>query len=138
MRRLANRNQRRWLDLIALVFLLMHLAGCSSWQTVSVEQGMRNSPPPGVDFGTLIHVKTFDRQSDKFRVTEITDEGLGGSTGFYRYEDMASLKVDRSVQNEGQTWAVILSIIGVAALVALIANADSVAVCSPPCETPDP
>ena len=129
---------RRWLDLAALLLLLLHLSGCSSWQTVSVEQGMRHSPPPGVDYGTLVHVKTFDRKSDKFRVTEITDEGLGGNSGFYRYENMASLKVDRSVQNEGQTLGVIIGILGVAALVALIANADSVAICSPPCENPDP
>ena len=122
-----------------LALLVFNLAGCSSWYTVSVESGMQYSPPPGIDYGSLVEVKTLDKRTVKFRVTDITDEGLGGNQGFFHYEDMQSLKVDKSVQKEGNTAAYILTALGVIALIALVANADSVAVCSPsPCPTPDP
>ena len=113
-----------------LALLVFNLAGCSSWYTVSVESGMQYSPPPGIDYGSLVEVKTLDKRTVKFRVTDITDEGLGGNQGFFHYEDM---------QKEGNTAAYILTALGVIALIALVANADSVAVCSPsPCPTPDP
>ncbi len=117
-----------------LALLVFNLAGCSSMRTVSIESGMQFSPPPGIVYGSLVEVKTLDKRTAKFRVTEITDDGLGGKQGFYRYEDMQSLRVDQSVKNEGKTAGYILGALGIIALIALIANADSVAVCSPsPC-----
>jgi len=119
-----------------LCVLLFNLAACSSMQTVNVENAMQSTSPRGIDYGSLVEVKTLDRQSAKFRVVDITEEGLGGSKGFYRYEDMKSLRVEnKTSNNKDTTLAWILGILGVAALVALVANADSVAVCAPaPCE----
>lgn len=121
-----------------LALLLFNLSACSTYQAVSVEKGMRHSPPPGIEVGSLVKVTTLDRKTDSFRVMEITDEGLGGNTGFYRYENMKTLKVDRPEQNKGEWVAWFWGIVGVAALVALIGSADSVRVCSPPCESPQP
>jgi hypothetical protein len=120
-----------------LALLVFNLAACSSMQPVSVEDAMRHSPPRGVDYGSMVEIKTLDKRSAKFRVTDINADGLGGSSGFYRYEDMASLKVENAQYKKdkhGNTAAYILGALGVAALIALIANADSVSVCSqPPC-----
>ena len=61
----------------------------------------------------------------------MTPEGLGGSPGFYRYEEMKSLRVENpNANNSDRTLAIVLGLLGVAALVALIANADSVSICS--------
>lgn len=121
-----------------LSLLLLNLAACSSMQPVSVENAMQNTKPRGVDYGSLVEVKTLDRRTIKFRVTDITQEGLGGNKGFYRYEDMKSLRVENpSSNNKDNTLAWILGVLGVAALIALVANADSVRVCSPsPCPQP--
>ncbi len=98
---------------------------------------MKNSPPRGVDYGSLVHIKTFDKRTAKFRVTVINADGLGGSENFYRYEDMTSLKVETPKSNDTDVWAIVLGVLGVAALVYLVANADSVVICSPsPCERP--
>lgn len=121
-----------------LALLIFNLAACSTMQNVSVENAMQHSPPRGVDYGSLVQVKTLDRQTAKFRVTAINSNGLGSGSRFYRYADMESLKVEAKNQNKGaNTWSIILGVIGVAALVALVANADSVAICSSsPCQDP--
>lgn len=120
--------------LIALLFF--NLAACSSMQTVSIESAMNYSPPPGVDFGSLVKVKTLDKREAKFRVTEITPEGLGGKPGFFSYEEMESLRVEG--QQSQVEWSVVIgAILGIAALVFLVNNADSVRVCSgTPCTEP--
>ena len=122
-----------------LSILVFNLAACSSLHTVSIESAMKHSPPRGVDYGSLVQVKTLDKETFKFRVTVINADGIGTTGHFYRYEDMKSLKVEAVKSGEGtDTLSIVLGIIGVAALVALVANADSVAVCSPsPCEHPD-
>ena len=120
-----------------LALLVFNLAACSTLQPVSIERAMKSSPPAGVDYGSLVQVKMLDKSTDKFRVTVINADGLGGSKNFYRYENMASLKVEGPNNNKGNATAIILGILGTAALVFLIANADSVKVCSPsPCERP--
>ena len=122
-----------------LALLVFNLAACSSMQAVSVESAMHHSPPPGVDYGSLVTVKTLDKRLLKFRVTEITQEGLGGSRGFVRYADMDSLKVRSRRAHEGNTLAFVLGLLGFVALIALVASADSVAVCSnAPCNQPQP
>ena len=120
-----------------LALLVFNLAACSNLQTVSVENAMKNSPPRGVDYGSLVHVKTLDKKTAKFRVTVINLDGLGGSDEFIRYEDMASLKVEQEQKGNSEAGTIILGILAAAALVFLIASADSVAICSPsPCESP--
>ena len=120
-----------------LALLVFNLAACSTLQPVNVESAMKNSPPRGVDYGSLVQVKTLDKQTAKFRVTVINADGLGGSKKFYRYENMASLKVEAPKSNSGDTWMIIGGILGAAALIFLVANADSVSVCTPtPCDRP--
>ena len=117
-----------------LGLLVLNLAACSTLQPVSIENAMQYSPPRGIDYGSLVEVKTLDKRTVKFRVTEITDDGLGGNQGFYRYEDMQNLRVDNPGKNKGDTATYILSALGIIALITLIVNADSVAICSPsPC-----
>lgn len=118
-----------------LAILIFNLAACSTLQEVSVEQAMRNTKPTGVDYGSLVEVRTFEKQTAKFRVTVMNADGLGGSKEFFRYEDMASLKVEGPKTSSEDTWMIIGGILGAAALVWLVASADSVKVCSPsPCE----
>ena len=120
-----------------LALLVFNLTACSTLQSVSVENAMKNSPPRGVDYGSLVVVKTLDKQTAKFRVTVINVDGLGGNRKFYRYENMASLKVESPKNESGDVWMIIGGIHGAAALIFLVANADSVAVCSPaPCDRP--
>ncbi len=111
-----------------LALLVFNLAACSTLQEVSVENAMKKSPPSGVDYGSLIEVKTLAGQTAKFRVTVINADGLGGKQGFYRYEDMASLKVKERTNSNSQVTTILLGILGAAALVFLISNADSVSV----------
>lgn len=122
-----------------LALLFFNLAACSTLQPVSVESAMHNSLPASVDYGSLVEVKTLDKKTAKFRVTVINPDGLGGSQNFYRYEDMASLKVEvpSSNSNSDNAWLILGGILGAAALVFLVANADSIKVCSPsPCDRP--
>ena len=120
-----------------LAILVFNLAACSTFQEVSVEKAMRNTKPAGVDYGSLVEVKTLDRQSAKFRVTVMNADGLGGNKDFFRYENMASLKVEGPKASSEDTWMIIGGILGAAALDWLVASADSVKVCSPsPCGTP--
>ena len=120
-----------------LALLVFNLAACSTLQAVSVETAMKKALPASVDYGSLVEVKTFDKQKAKFRVTVINADGLGGSKGFYRYEDMASLKVEAPSNNSDNAWLILGGILGAAALVFLVANADSISVCSPaPCDRP--
>jgi hypothetical protein len=128
----------RFLKCYLLSLLLLNLMACSSMQTVNVESAMQNSTARGIDYGSLVEVKTLDKKTAKFRVTELSEEGLGGKPGFYRYEDMKSLRVENPDANNSDSALVwILGALGVAALIALVANADSVAICSPtPCPQP--
>ena len=118
-----------------LSLLLLNLAACSTMQPVNLENTLQTSHARGVDYGSLVDVRLLNGDPAKFRVTEMGPAGIGGKPGFYRFEDMRSLKVENPHADSGETalnW--ILGIIGVAAFVALIANSDSVRVCSPsPC-----
>lgn len=121
----------RFLCRYLLCLLLFNLAACSTMQTVNVEDAMQYSSPRGVDHGSLVQVTTLENRTVKFRVTEMTPAGLGGNKGFFRYEDMKSLKVDNpSANSADNTWAWIFGVLGVAALIALVANSDSVEICS--------
>jgi len=130
----------RFIKNYILALLVFNLLACSSMQPVSIETAMRSSKPAGVDIGSMVLVKTLDKQSEKFRVTEITPEGLGGTSGFIRYADMHSLKVDNPRYKEAkqkEAGMILVGILAIAGLVFLIGNADHVRVCSPePCPHP--
>lgn len=121
-----------------LALLLFNLAACSTMRAVNIENAMRHSPPPGIDYGSLVEIRTLDQRSVKLRVTEISPDGLGGKSGFFRYEDMQTLKVEQPGDPGGNTVGYVVGALGIAALIALIANADDVRVCSPgPCPPPE-
>jgi hypothetical protein len=126
---------RRFFKHYFLCLMLFNLAACSTMQTVNVENAIKYSAARGVDYGSLVEVKTLDHRTSKFRVTEMNEDGIGGNSGFFRFEDMKSLRVENpEAKSNGDAWTYILGALGIAALVVLIANADSVKVCSPsPC-----
>jgi hypothetical protein len=120
----------RFVGRYLLCLLLLNLAACSSMQTVNLETTMQTAHARGIDYGSLVKVRTLDGKSARFRVTDITDEGLGGNQGFFRFEEMRSLQVENPHANNAETalnW--VLGILGVAALVALVAHSDSVRAC---------
>lgn len=120
-----------------LAFLVFNLAACSNLQVVNIENAMKHPPPHNVDYGSLVHVKMLDGSSATFRVTVMNTDGLGSNEKFYRYENMDTLKVEAVNNDSSQVWSIILGVLGAAALVYLVANADSVSVCSPaPCRNP--
>ena len=121
---------RQFLKHYVLSILLINLVACSSLQPVNIESAMQNSSARGIDYGSLVEVKTLDHRTSKFRVTEMTDDGLGGNAWFFRFEDMQSLQVENPAANNGDAWTYILGAVGIAALVFLVANADSVTACS--------
>jgi len=125
----------RFFSRYLLCLLLLNLAACSSMQTVDLERAVQTSNARGVEYGRLVQVKTLDNRTVKFRVTEISDTGIGSNDEFFRFSDMKSLKVDNpNSQSSENAWNYVLGVVGVIALVALIANSDSVSVCSPsPC-----
>ena len=128
-------SMNRFIGRYLLCLLLLNLAACSTMQTVDLQRAVQTSNARGVESGRMVEVKPIDGRKVKFRVTEITDEGIGNGDGFYRYSDMESLKVENPDSNATEdtlTW--VLGAIGIAALIALAANSDSVSVCSPsPC-----
>jgi hypothetical protein len=120
-----------------LALLLLHLAACSTLQPVNIERAMQGKQLRGVEYGSLVQVKTLDRRSVRFRVTEISDDGLGGSEGFFPYAEMKSLKVEEPGASSDEVWGWILGALAVAGLIALAASAENVSICSPgPCPEP--
>ena len=85
-----------------LCLLLLNLAACSSMQTVDLQRAVQTSNARGVEYGRTVEVKPFDGKKVKFRVTEMTDEGIGNADGFYRFADMESLKVENPDSNTGE------------------------------------
>jgi hypothetical protein len=125
----------RFLGRYLLCLALFNLAACSSMRTVDLQRAVQTSNARGVEYGRMVQVRTFDGQKVKFRVTEMTDEGIGDGEAFYRYAEMESLRVEDPNSRAAESTANwVLGILGVIALGALIANSDSVKVCSPgPC-----
>ena len=120
-----------------LALLVFNLAACSSMKTVDVKNAMHHSPPAGIEIGSLVQVRTLDDKKYEFRVTDIYDVGLYGKFGMIAFEDMAQLKVEAPGHNNEKTLSYVFGILGVAALLALINNADAVVLCSPtPCINP--
>jgi len=108
-------------------------------QPVRVSDLKGNARPAEVREGDRVEVTTRDSEKFEFTVTEISEFGLGGNFGFIPYERMRALSVRKPGGDYGDSayWLGIL--LGTALFVALIANADSVSVCSPgPCPSPQP
>jgi hypothetical protein len=107
-------------------------------QPVRVSDLQGNPAPAEVREGDRVEVITRDNEKFEFSVTEQNELGLGGKFGFIPYERMRALSVRQPGGHSENAAYWIGALLGVALFVALIANADSVSVCSPgPCPGPD-
>ncbi|RPH97405.1 MAG: hypothetical protein EHM68_08405 [Lysobacterales bacterium] len=123
---------------LLLALLVILLAGCSSMQPVRVSDVRGNEAPAEIREGDRVEVTTRAGERFEFSVTEINAHGLGGEFGFIPYENMRQLRVRRpgSASDGGLEW--LWAVLGAAIVIAVIASADSVSVCSPgPCPTPE-
>jgi hypothetical protein len=119
-----------------LTLLIPLLAACSSMQPVSVHDLADAEAPAKIVIGDRVEVITKDSEKFEFTVKEINAIGLGGKFGFIPYEKMRQLRVRRpgSDSDDGLEW--LWAVLGAAVVIAVIASADSVSVCSPgPCPT---
>ena len=95
--------------------------------------------PAEVREGDRVEVITRDSENFEFSVSEINEIGLGGKFGFIPYDKMRSLSVRKPGSEFAGAAYWIGILLGTALFVAVIANADSVSVCSPgPCPNPTP
>lgn len=115
---------------ILLSLLIVHVAACSSLQPVAVRDVRPDSESSPVRIGDRVEVTTRDNETLEFAVTDITPDGISGRFGFVRFDDMRSLSVRRAGEPNDDTVTWILGILGAAALIALVASADSVTACS--------
>jgi hypothetical protein len=123
---------------LVLAILVLNLAACSSMQPVRVSDLKGNPAPAEVREGDRVEVTTRDGENFEFNVTELSGVGLGGKFGFIPYEKMRSLSVRQPGADFGDSGYWIGILLGAALFVAIIANADSVSVCSPgPCPEPE-
>jgi len=124
---------------IILSLLLMHLAACSSMQTVPVQDVQRQGESGSLQIGDRVELLTVNKEKLDFAVTDITTDGLGGKFGFIPYADIRRLRIHRPVHYSAENTTWIWGVLGVAALIALLSTADSVTVCSgAPCPPPNP
>ncbi len=122
-----------WIGLLTLA-----LCACSSMQTVSIRDLEGQDNPADIGPGDRVEVTTRDDEKFEFTVSEINALGLGGTFGFIPYERIRLVRVRRP-GNPGEDLEWLWVVLGAAAFVAIIANADSVSVCSPgPCPSPQP
>ena len=122
-----------------LVLLALNLTACSSMQAVRISDLKGNAAPAEVREGDRVEVITRDSEKFEFTVSEINEIGLGGKFGFIPYQNMRSLSVRRPGGGSDDAAYWLGALLATALVVALIANADSVAVCSPgPCPSPQP
>ncbi|MGH8035394.1 MAG: hypothetical protein ACREO9_09225, partial [Lysobacterales bacterium] len=124
-----------------LALLILHLAACSSMQTVNVQDVQRQGDQGEIQPGDRVEIVTRNKETLDFAVTDITTEGIGGKFGFSPYDNIWTLKVSRpgSADDESYAWA--WALLGAAALAAIIVSADSSSVCISsgiPCPHPNP
>jgi len=123
---------------LLLSLLVLHLAACSSMQPVRIGDVKGDETPAEIRSGDRVAVTTTDGEKFEFTVAELNATGLGGKFGFIPYEKMRRLQVERPGTTAADlTW--LWALLGIALVVGVIANADSVSVCSPgPCPDNDP
>ena len=115
---------------LILALLLLNLTACSSMQMVSISDLEDPDIPSEIQHGDRVEVVTRDNEKMEFAVTNINTEGIGGKFGFIPFENIRRVRVQQSGSNGETSLTWLWGILGAAALVALIASADSVSVCS--------
>jgi hypothetical protein len=116
-----------------LALLIPLLAACSSMQPVRISDIESGRAADEIQIGDRVEVISRDGEKFEFAVTEINEIGLGGKFGFIPFQNMRRLSVRRpGTDGSDLTW--LWGILGAAVIIAVIASADSVSVCSPgPC-----
>ena len=124
---------------IVLSLLLLHLAACSSMQSVPV-QDLRDRDKGDLLYpGDRVELVTRDHEKLDFTITDITADGLAGKFGFVAYDDIQRLRVRRAGQGNARNLTWLWGVLGAAAVIGLISAADSVTVCSnTPCPQQQP
>ena len=108
-------------------------------QTIAVQDLQKDPEKISLHIGDRVELFTYNNEKLDFSVTDITDEGLAGKFGFIPYQDIRRLRVHRPGHHEAGNMTWLWGILGIAALAALVASADSVTVCSgAPCPQPEP
>ena len=115
---------------LALVLLIVHLAACTTMQTVPIRDVQAGGEDSPVFPGDRVEVITKDDEKLNFPVTDITDEGISGKFGFIPYTDIRKLSVRKPGTDNNQATYWILGVLAAAGAVALIAASDSVTVCA--------
>jgi len=113
-----------------LALLLINLTACSSMQTVSIQNLEKPETPGEIQHGDRVEVITHDSEKLEFAVTDITTTGLSGKFGFIPFTNIRRLRVKRAGGYSDKSFQWVWGIIGAAAVVALVASADSVNICS--------
>jgi len=122
---------------VILSLLLIHLAACSSMQTIPLQELQNPGEHSPLQIGDRVELVTRGNEKLDFAVTDITEDGLAGKFGFVPYQDIRRLRVQRPGRQQGNSLTWLWGVLGVAAIVALISSADSVTVCSgTPCPPP--
>jgi len=108
-------------------------------QTVSIQDVRREGGQGEIQVGDRVEVVTRDREKFEFAVTDIDSQGIAGKFGFIPYENISRLSVRRRGNAGNHSWTWLWGVLGAAALVAIVASADSVSVCSgTPCPPDNP
>jgi hypothetical protein len=115
---------------LILALLLLNLTACSGMQTVSIQNLENPDIPSDIQHGDRVEVITHDSEKMEFAVTDITTVGIGGKFGFIPYDNIRRLRVQRPGSTGGQSTTWLWGVLTAAVLVALVASADSVSVCS--------
>ena len=124
---------------VILSLLLLHLAACSSMQTIPLQDLQGRHASSALQIGDRVELDTTHNETLDFAVTDITEDGLSGKFGFIPYQDIRRLRAHRAGSGEGENLSWLWGALGLAALVALIVSADSVTFCSgTPCQPPQP
>jgi protein involved in temperature-dependent protein secretion len=113
-----------------LCLLIVHLAACSSMQPISVQDVQAQGEESGLYLGDRVEIITNDSEKLDFAVTDITKDGIGGKFGVIPYANIRSLKVKRPGSSEDSSLTWLWAVLGIVAVGAIVASADSVTVCS--------
>ena len=93
---------------IILAILLINLAACASAQKVGLPAA--GQLPDGVELYDQVELTTVGGSTHEFVVSEINELGLGGTPGFFEYQDIRELKVKVQQGDDGDIWAVLVGV----------------------------
>jgi hypothetical protein len=107
-----------------LSLLVFNLAACASFHSIKVPTG--GYVPDAIYVGsTTVELVTLDGTTHKFIVTEVDEQGVGGSTGFFAYTDIKSLKVWQKNEAKAGLWLILGGLVIAAMVIAVSAGSSA-------------